>query len=141
MCKINRNFFKKKRVKKYFLGKIKIDYIGEKVLRVTELENGLKSGYEIIFKRNIPIKIIKWNLGKKIKKISKDLKLKTPLKDFKYSFEILENKCLVKSFSIKNNLKSEIIEIKTEILGSGKIESYIIKGYMTKIGINPLFIK
>lgn len=140
MSKVNRNYLKKHRMKKHFLGKIRIDYIDEKVLRVTEMENNLKSGYEIIFKRNIPVKIIEWNLGKKIKKNLKNLKLKTPLKNFKYSFKILEKKCLIKSFSTKNNLKSELIEIKTEILESGKIESYIIKGYMAKVGIMPLFI-
>lgn len=47
-----------KKVKNIFFGKIRIDYIDEKVLRLIEMKNNIKSGYEIIFKKNIPVKII-----------------------------------------------------------------------------------
>ncbi|MGL5202581.1 hypothetical protein [Cetobacterium sp.] len=132
------NQLNKKIQKKYF-GKIRIDYTGEKVLKIIEMERNTKSGYEIRFKKNIPIKIIKWKLGKKTGVIAKNLKLKSLLKNFNYSFKIVNNKCMIKSFSSKENLKSELVEIQTEILRDNKIEVYTIKGYGNKVRIYPMF--
>ena len=139
MKKLKRSNQLNKKIKKIYFGKTRIDYVGEKVLKIIEMERNIKSGYEIRFKKNIPIKIIKWKLGKKIGVIAKNLKLKSLLKNFNYSFKIVNNKCMIKSFSSKENLKSELVEIQTEILRDNKIEVYIIKAYGNKVRIYPMF--
>ena len=125
-----------KKTNKIYFEKTRIDYIGEKVLRLVELENNIKIGYEIVFKKNIPVKIIKWKAGKRIER--KNLKVKSLLKNFKNSFKIGNDKCIIRSFSDRENLKSELVEVQTE-LKKDKIEIYIIQGYDRNISIYPMF--